>query len=219
VPCSTVDRFTRQPQPVVLSVAAALFIVWLVTALATSVADARPSAPKPPTTISAERAALIPALREPASASVPHLASVIADYPEIRARYALNPALTRSLPVPGSISSSRWYVVPGRGALCLLHGAFTCQSDAGVRAGRLWLEAVKPVGLAPVPPPGSPVPSTIVGVAPEGIVGVSAVTLSGDTPSGSVAHGLFAIRGTDITGLQLLRGPALSVVIPAVPGH
>jgi hypothetical protein len=137
-----------------------------------------------------------------------------------RAGYAPNPKLARAVTPAGRNTADPWYVIPATGAVCLFSDrAGTCAKDSDVRAGKLWIELVTPVGNAAVPPPGQPVPSTIIGVAPSGITGITVDTTSGVPATGLVSGGMYSVSASDITLLHLLRAPSLDISIPPVPGH
>jgi hypothetical protein len=136
---------------------------------------------------------------------------IFATVPFVARHFAPNPALTRALVVPGQDAAHPWFVTVGINSLCLISGGVgTCNSEAHALAGNLWLQLIKPFGNSPdspLPPAGTPTPSTIVGLAPEGTVGVMATTKAGETPAAALANGMFSITATDITGLQFQRRP------------
>jgi hypothetical protein len=126
-------------------------------------------------------------------------------------RYGVNPALARLAVAPDSDAAHPWYVVPGATGLCLIaKTGYTCQTDAGAAAGKLWLQLIPPYGndpSSPLPPPEVGIQSRVVGVTPRGVTGITAATKSGAVVTGLVAGGMYAISGLDMTTLQLVRSP------------
>ena len=195
--------------------AAVLLVVVLgaVGPLCQGALAARPD--EPPARVSELQAATVPALRgAPASSTPPILRRWVRGI--ARAGYAANAKLARAVTPPGR--SRPWYVIPAAGAVCLFtdENGGTCVSDRDVRAGKLWVAMIEPVGASGVPPAGQPVPAQVIGVAPDGVTGVAA-TASGVAVAGAVKNGLFSVSASDVTSVRLLRAP-IDIAIPDFNG-
>jgi hypothetical protein len=180
--------------------------------------DTQPPA-RPPKAVSELQSATIPALRGPRAKTLPPLARQFARTRAQIGDFAPNASLARAIKLPplaGGIGATTWYVMPARGGVCLFGGRVgSCIPDALARKGLLWLQTIAPVGLQPVPPAGQPVPSTIVGVAPDGVTGVVAKQQSGQEVVGVVSKGLFVVSGVDVSTVAL----KIDVVLPPLPGR
>lgn len=160
----------------------------------------------PVAALSAEQVAAIPAFRREATRAVPNVARQVAAQPNIQEKFGPNPDLARAVrPVGGGIAP--WTVIPGRDSACLttgVHEGATCVSLEDAAAGLLYIQLITPPDAKhAVPPPGDPVPSTIIGVAPDGISSVTATTLDGKTIAGEVRDGMYSVSGTDIAWVNL----------------
>jgi hypothetical protein len=69
--------------------------------------------------------------------------------------------------------------------------------------------------VSPLPPPGAPIKSTIIGVAPDGVTSVSAITTDGRKVTGAVEGGMFKIAGTDLGTLSFGRADARTLTAMA----
>ncbi|WP_324903935.1 hypothetical protein [Baekduia sp.] len=167
-----------------------------------------------------ERAAL-PALAAPAAnpSTLPKQIREFGKRPGMGLWLGANSREARTVLAPDGTNHQKWYIIPARGKICLLRlGAAGCVSFAAALEGRLYLQFIKPYGNSPespLPPAGVPMPSRVVGVAPRGITGVTASTRSGQTITGAVRDGMFAISGADMTGIVLTRDP---LAVPVFSG-
>jgi hypothetical protein len=167
-----------------------------------------------------ERAAL-PALAAPATdpAALPKQIREFGKRPGMGLRWGANSKETRTVLAPDGTSRQKWYIIPARRGMCLLRmGAAGCVPFDAALQGRLYLQLIKPYGNSPespLPPAGVPMPSRVVGVAPLGTTGVTASTKSGQTITGALRDGMFAISGADMTGVLLSRDP---LAVPVVGG-
>jgi hypothetical protein len=173
---------------------------------------------RPPERVSSFQRGTFAVMRTPAIRSVPTNLKRLAVSPGFGARFGINPALARVAVAPDR-HADRWYVVPSATGLCLVSGyGGTCQTDAAAARGKLWVQAIPSYGhdpASPLPPAGISIESRVVGVVSLGTTAVTASTKSGETVTGAIAGGLFAISGSDITALQLVRAP---LVVPVFSG-
>lgn len=180
------------------------------------------AASRPPTRVSAQQLRTFPVLARPPAKNLPRvLVRVLTSGPGFIERAAPNPKLARPLTAPGIAQPHDWYLIPGRGAVCLFTkaGNGTCTTDAHAAEGQTWLQLIKPVGhdpSNPLPPAGTPVSSTIYGVRPPGITSVTATTSSGAGVTGALSPFMYSIQGV---GLQTLHfaGPTFDVPLPPLP--
>jgi hypothetical protein len=196
---------------------AAIVTAWCLVGVASAGAVSRP-----PTRVSAQQLETFPVLaRPPAKKLPPKLVRQLTTAVGVVGRAAPNPKLARALTAPGAVQPHDWYLIPGRGWLCLFAkaGVGTCATDAQAAAGQGWLQLVKPVGHDPgnpLPPAGTPVTSTIYGLRPPGIASITATTSSGSAVAGVLSPFMYRIDGV---GLQTLHfaGPTFDVALPALP--
>jgi hypothetical protein len=77
----------------------------------------------------------------------------------------------------------------------------------------IYLQFIEPYGhsrTSPMPPPGTPVKSTIIGVAPAGVTKVSAQSAAGVQKA--TAGDMYKIAGSDITALSFESASGTSSV-------
>jgi hypothetical protein len=177
---------------------------------------------RPPTRVSARQLQMFPVLARPPAKKLPrNLVRQLTSGVSFLGRVAPNPELARALTAPGTAEPHDWYLIPGRGWLCLFTktGVGGCVTDAQAAAGQSWLQLVPPVGhdpRSPLPPVGTPVTSTIYGVRPPGITSVTATTSSGSVVTGALSPFMYSIQGTDLQTLHFV-GATFDVPLPALP--
>lgn len=158
--------------------------------------------------VPAAESAALPALRQPAELVVPDIVRRALSVPRWAA-YGPNPALARAVVPPGGSASSPWHVIPAANGVCLFGpDGGTCQTLDNARSGWLNLQLVEPNNdsrTSPLPPPGAPVKSTIIGVVPDGVVSLAAETTGGRKVAGAVSGGMFKIAGTNLGTLSFGR--------------
>jgi hypothetical protein len=131
-----------------------------------------------------------------------------------------NVALARAVTPAGGESQSPWYLIPGTNGVCFFDGtAGECASDADARAGRLFMIKYEPSGDSPFPKvkPGEAMPSTVIGIAPDGVDTVSARDADGTPVIAPVMNNTYSIAGRGLTELALRRSDqaSLKLVLPA----
>jgi hypothetical protein len=173
---------------------------------------------RPPERVSSFQRGTFAVMGQPAVRSVPSNLRSLARTQGFGARFGINPALARVAGAPDR-QADRWYVVPSATGLCLITGlGGTCQTDAAAARGKLWVQLIPPYGhdpASPLPPAGVSIESRVVGVVPLGTTGVTATTKSGETVTGVIAGGLFAVSGSNLAALQFVRA---SLVAPVYSG-
>jgi hypothetical protein len=190
-----------------LSAALAIFMAAM---LASGSADSASAGPAVPATVSVAQRAAFSALRQPAASSVPAQLTTWASSPAV-ARYGPNPALARAVVPPDGSAAEPWYLIPGTGSVCLwVDGGTTCTSTENAATKGISLQFIPPnqkSTTSPLPPPGTPVVSTVDGIAPDGVNSVQAITKSGaDEAKAPSGNGSFTIAGTDIQKVALTGG-------------
>jgi hypothetical protein len=82
-----------------------------------------------------------------------------------------------------------------------------CSPDNRAKVGGMWLQLVRPVGRDPRTPvpEGHPLRSTVVGLVPAGVDGVTAVQRDGRRVKARLANGLYTVNTVDIRRLRLHR--------------
>jgi hypothetical protein len=184
-------------------------------------ASSAQAASRTPTRVSARQLQTFPVLARPPVKKLPRiLVRQLTSGIGFLNRVAPNPKLARALTAPGTAEPHDFYLIPGRGWVCLFtkHGG-GCVTDAQAAAGQGWLELVDPVGhdpRSPLPPVGTPVTSTIYGVRPPGITSVTATTSSGSVVTGALSPFMYAIQGVDLKALHFV-GATFDVALPALP--
>jgi hypothetical protein len=210
------------PVPKTFSVGVAVVCVAAVAHFGIAAAVAAPRAGHPlPPHVPARQAAAFPVLRGPVAKDIPpFIAKSVARRPGIMRKITPYPTLARHITAPGAAQPHDWYLIPGRGGMCLYSKAGgTCVFDFEALAGRLVLQLIKPVGhdpRTPFPPAGTPITSKIFGVLPAGITAITATTAAGATLTGSVSADMYTIAGPDIRALHLI-GPSFEVPVGAPP--
>jgi hypothetical protein len=179
------------------------------------------AAQAPATVTPFERAAL-PALAAPVAnpKTLPKQIREFGKRAGIGLRWGANSREARTVLAPDGTNHQKWYIIPARKGICLLRlGAAGCAPFAAALQGQLSLQFIKPYGNSPespLPPAGVPMPSRVVGIAPLGATGVTASTKSGQTITGTLRNGMFAISGTDMTRISLTRDP-LTIPVLSTP--
>jgi hypothetical protein len=205
-----------------VSVCVAVVCVAAVAHVGVAAAAAAPRAGNSlPPHVPAKQAAVFPVLRGPVAKDIPpFIAKSVARRPGIMRNVTPYPTLARRITAPGTAQPHYWYLIPGRGGMCLYFKAGGgCVFDAEALAGKLLLQLIKPVGhdpRTPFPPAGTPITSKIVGVLPAGITAITATTATGATLTGSVSTDMYTIAGPDIRALHL-TGPSFDVPVAGPP--
>jgi hypothetical protein len=204
----------------VLTVSGLLAISWAaVTALAHTASKSRPAAPatRQPSMVSSALSARFVVLRTESRAStVPDAVAKFAENPYAAAHYAPNAALARAATPDGGDRAHPWYVLPGDNSVCLHVGeAGSCASLAEADAGKLVMMAVDPELISG----GASNPSAhgsvrFMGVAPDGVNRVEAVSRSGERVARPVVDNVYDLQGTDLTGVILRRDDGSTIAIP-----
>lgn len=202
-----------------LGLAATAVMIWVAIGRPDA-ADAGPVASVQITDVSPDQAAAFAALRQPAALEVPDSVREWATK-DARRQFGLNPALVRTLAPPSGKTADPWYLIPGNGMLCLYgDSAATCQTTAQAASHGLSLQFIPPYGnshTTPLPPPGVPVDSTFVGIVPDSVATVRAVTKDGTESSAPAANGMFKIAATDVQELSLSTATGTSSVAVVHP--
>jgi hypothetical protein len=195
---------------------AAIVTAWCLVGVASAGAVSRP-----PTRVSARQLQIFPVLGRPPVKELPRrLVRQLTSSVGLLGTVAPNPKLARALTAPGTSQPHDFYLIPGRGWLCLFtKSGGGCVTDAQAAAGQAWLQLVPPVGhdpRSPLPPVGTPVSSTIYGVRPPGITSVTATTSSGSVVAGALSPFMYSIEGADLQALHFV-GATFDVPLPALP--
>jgi hypothetical protein len=170
----------------------------------------------PPSAISPGLRAAFPVFATAPATDLPASIRRVINDPAVQGQFAPNAALARLAHAPDA-ERTPFYVVPGADSLCLMseEGA-TCQPLDAARQGRLMLQFITPYSddmTSPLPPPGTPAKSVVVGLAPSGVTDVAA-------SSGSSAKfgdsGLYRIAGTGLDRIAMER-PAATPLAVALP--
>jgi hypothetical protein len=197
-----------------LGLAATAVMIWVAVGRPDA-ADAGPVASAQITEVSPDQAAAFAALRQPAALDVPDAVREWATK-EPRRQLGLNPALVRTLAPPSGSTADPWYLIPGNGMLCLYgDSAATCQTTEQAASHGLSLQFIPPYGnspTTPLPPQGVPVESTFVGIVPDSVTSVRAVTNDGGESAQPAANGMFKIAATDVQELSLSTATRTSSV-------
>jgi hypothetical protein len=193
-------------------------VVAGVAAVAALATGARPDDPPlvPPATVPASQLAQFAVLRAASAVDPGAAASAFAQRPAVAERFAPNAALARAVVPAGGDPAQPWFLLPGDGSLCLSAGAIgSCASEADALAGRLMAFktdlAIDAGGTETWEGAGQ---VRILGVAADDVELVRAVDEDGETIQTTVADNVYALEGTRLVRLELVREDASTVTLP-----
>jgi hypothetical protein len=137
--------------------------------------------------------------------------------------YGTNPGLTRAVTAPPGAGARPWYLVPGNDSVCLDVGeAGACATVDEIKHGGLAIYAIDDPGPAPDIIDGQPVATTapavrnprmrIMGVAPDGVTAVTAVSADGPVRA-AVENNTYVLQGRGLVDVSLVHSDGSSTAI------